>query len=243
MSCAHIDEAGAFVLHALEDDEAADYARHLETCEVCSAEVAHLRPVVQSLPLAAPVALPSDALRGRIMAVVESEAELLRAAGPEADRPPAASRRDRERRGVLGWLGGLRPAPLAGLAAALLALAVVAGTLIDGGSSSGPATRTVSAQVAMAGATGEVHITGSSSDLVVADMPQPPKGRVYQVWLKRDGEAPQPTHTLFNVRGDGRADVRITEPVTHADQLLVTAEPNGGSIVPTSKPVLKAQLS
>jgi hypothetical protein len=74
-------------------------------------------------------------------------------------------------------------------------------------------------------------------------MPAPPAGRVYQVWLKRDGEAPQPTHTLFNVRNDGQATVRISEPVKDADQLLVTAEPSGGSIVPTSKPVLQAQLS
>ena len=74
-------------------------------------------------------------------------------------------------------------------------------------------------------------------------MPAPPEGRVYQVWLKRDGAAPEPTHTLFNVRSDGRAIVRITEPVDDADQLLVTAEPSGGSIVPTSNPILKAQLS
>jgi anti-sigma-K factor RskA len=239
MTCPRIDDAGAYVLHALEADEAGDYARHLETCAECAQEVAALRPVADTLPLAAPVEMPPDALRGRIMAIVESEAELLRASGAEADRPARAERR--ERRGPLGWLGALKPLPIAGLAAAVLAVGVGAGVLIDSGG--GPTTKTTTAQVAAAGASAVLRTTGDTTELAVSRMPAPPSGRVYQVWLKRDGEAPEPTHTLFNVRSDGKATVRITEPVDHADQLLVTAEPSGGSIVPTSNPVLKAQLS
>jgi hypothetical protein len=58
------------------------------------------------------------------------------------------------------------------------------------------------------------------------------------VWLVRGKGAPIPTHTLFNVRRDGRATVQIEEPVDGVDQVLVTAEPDGGSMAPTSKPVI-----
>jgi hypothetical protein len=42
------------------------------------------------------------------------------------------------------------------------------------------------------------------------------------------------------VRSDGRARVDIDEPVTGVRQIMVTAEPDGGSVQPTSKPVISA---
>jgi len=62
------------------------------------------------------------------------------------------------------------------------------------------------------------------------------------VWLKRAGGL-EPTHTLFTVRPDGRAQVEVDEGIEGADELLVTAEPSGGSTVPTSDPILTATLS
>jgi anti-sigma-K factor RskA len=237
MSCSRIDDAGAYVLYALEDDEAADFATHLSTCAACRKEVADLQVVVDTLPLAAPVEMPSAALRSRIMTVVESEAQLLRAAGPKADAPPT---RRRERRGLGGRLAALRPLPAASLATVLIALGIGGGILID--RSGAPDTKTMSATIAAAGASGKLHITNGHIELALSKMPPPPKGRVYQVWLKRDGGAPQPTHTLFNVRNDGQAVVRVDEKANGADELLVTAERSGGSMVPTSQPVLTARL-
>lgn len=237
MSCPRTDDAGAYVLHALEDHEAADFAAHLRTCEACRKEVAGLQVVVDTLPLAAPVEMPSAALRSRIMTVVESEAELLRATGPKADTPPG---RRRGRRGLAAWIGALRPLPAASLATVLLALGIAGGVLID--RSGGPDTRTLSAKVAAQGASGRLHVTNGNIELALSNMPAPPKGRVYQVWLKRDDAAPQPTHTLFNVRDDGDAVVRVDEKAGGADELLVTAERTGGSMVPTSEPVLTARL-
>lgn len=237
MSCPRIDDAGAYVLHALEDHEAADFAAHMSTCATCRKEVAGLQVVVDTLPLAAPVEMPSAALRSRIMSVVESEAELLRAAGPKADAPPTSRR---ERHGLGAWLTGLRPLAAASLATVLLALGIGGGVLID--RSGGPDTHTMSATIAAKGASGRLHVSNGHIELALSKMPPPPRGRVYQVWLKRDGAAPQPTHTLFNVRNDGDTVVRVDENTTGADELLVTAERSGGSMVPTSQPVLTARL-
>src|SRR4051812_1685626 len=106
--CRHRDDAGPWVLGALAEEDAHAFAAHLEGCPACRRGGAELQIAAAVLPMAAPQIVPPPALKGRIMAVVESEAQLLRAAGPEADRPPA-----RRESGRFGWLGRLRPMPLA----------------------------------------------------------------------------------------------------------------------------------
>ena len=50
--------------------------------------------------------------------------------------------------------------------------------------------RTVTAQVSDApGATVQHEVNGEAGRLMARDLPAPPDGRVYQVWLKRDGHA------------------------------------------------------
>ena len=87
--CEHIDDAAAYVLGALPDDEVEPFVAHLATCADLPARGRRAaRWPSTRCPLAAPPAAPPPELRGRIMAVVNAEAELLAAAGPEADRPP-----------------------------------------------------------------------------------------------------------------------------------------------------------
>jgi anti-sigma-K factor RskA len=238
-SCRHGQDAGAYVLNALEDHEARAYAAHLQTCAQCRDEVAALQVVVDTLPAGAPrIAAPPE-LKQRIMAVVEAEAELLRAAGPEADRvfAPAPARR-----GLLGWLA-VRPARGLALACTILVLGGVVGVAVQSSRDGGPATRTVQAAVTGRGRAA-LELTGSRAALKVDGVPSLPKGRVYQVWLVRPGrKAPEPTHTLFNVRRDGRATVAIDESVKGVRQVLVTAEPDGGSRQPTSAPVISASAA
>jgi anti-sigma-K factor RskA len=235
--CAHRDDAGPWVLGALHEQDAGAFAAHLETCAGCRAEVASLQTVANMLPMAAPQAVPSPALKDRIMAVVDSEAQLLRAAGPEADRPPVAASARREGR-RFGWLGRLRPLPAAVLATALLALGVVGGVLLSGGedTTSHPGFGPKGSQVAL-------RVTGEHGQLDLRGMPAAPTGRVYQVWLIHGKDKPRPTHTLFTVPSDGRARVEILESLKGADQVLVTAEPPGGSKQPTSAPLLGARLT
>ena len=108
------DDVAPWLLGALADEERQEFERHLAACGRCREEVAALRPAVEALPLAAPPVVPSPELRDRIMSVVESEAQLLEAAGEHADRPPKAARKRRRRPAF----GGLRPALVGGLAAA-----------------------------------------------------------------------------------------------------------------------------
>ncbi|MGZ6641245.1 MAG: anti-sigma factor [Solirubrobacteraceae bacterium] len=238
--CAHIDDAAAYVLGALPDDELAAFAAHLEVCEVCRREVAELRPAADTLPLSAPPAAPPPELKDRIMATVRAEAELLAAAGPEADRPPCA-RRARRRIGLAGL--GLRPAAVA-LAAGLLIAAGVAGGLI---ATRGDGSRTVPAAVRIVSAPNASATLVTSSDgraqLRVRNMPMPPRGSVYQVWLKRRGQPPTPSTALFSVDRTGHADVTVPESTKGTEQLLVTREPDGGSRTPTSAPVIIATSS
>jgi anti-sigma-K factor RskA len=223
--CTHGIDAGAWVLGALDDREAAAYEQHLRTCADCQAEVARLRVPADALSLATEQVPPPPELKDRIMRVVESEAQLLQATGPQADRPP---RRDRR------WF--LRPLPVAGLAAATLAVGVAGGVLL-----SGESTRTIQAQVAMPGARATIRVTGDHAKLEVSGMRNPPAGHVYQVWLKRGDRAPEPTDALFTVM-DGHGHVEVPGSVDGVDTIMVTSEPRGGSTAPTGKPVITAAV-
>jgi anti-sigma-K factor RskA len=241
--CRFRDDAGPWVLGALAEPEAATFAAHLEDCDACRREVAELQVVADVLPMAAPQVVPPPALKGRIMAVVDAEAQLLAAAGPEADRAARAADRDdgARRRGRFGWLRGLRrPLPAAALATAVLAVGIALGAVLAGGG--GEDARTVpgfgprGAQVAL-------RVSDGHGRLDFRNMAAPPSGRVYQVWLVTGRESPRPTHALFAVMADGNAQVEIPESLHGADQVLVSDEPPGGSRQPTGKVVAGAKLS
>jgi anti-sigma-K factor RskA len=230
-ACRHRDDAGPWVLGALADEDGRAFALHLEACPDCRREVAELQVVADVLPMAAPQMVPPPALKSAIMTVVGSEAQLLRAAGPQADRPLAA-RASRRR------FGRLRPMPVAVLATVLLALGVAGGVLLAQGdaTSSHPGFGPKGAQVAL-------RVTGDHGELDLRGMPAAPPGRVYQVWLVTGKDKPRPTHTLFSVPTDGRARIEIMESLKGTDQVLVTAEPPGGSPQPTSAPLVGASLT
>ena len=79
--------------------------------------------------------------------------------------------------------------------------------------------------------------------LRVEGMPQPPEGRVYQVWTQRFGQDPKPTDALFTVDKDGSASVDVPADADAVDQVLVTDEPRGGSSAPTTAPYFAVKLS
>lgn len=235
--CPHGIDAGAYVLSALEEDESRAYAQHLTGCDHCRLEVDELRLVVDTLPISVPQTTPPPALKGRIMAVVNAEAELLRAADPAADKPVATKRR-RWRPSFGG--GALRPAFAGALACALLALGVAGGVLLT--DSGDPETRTVSA-FAEGPAQAQLAVTGENAALEVTDMPSLRSGEVYQVWLDRGDGQLTPSRTLFNVRSDGRAKIAIEEPVAGVQRILVSREPTGGSLAPSGAPVITASTT
>ena len=236
-TCPRIDDAGSYVLRAMPEGEWQGYLAHIAGCQVCADKVAELDFVGDALLNAVPQLTAPPEIRDRVMAVVRAESELLRAAGPMADRP---IERQPARRFTLQRL---RPWPAAVLASALLALGVGGGALLVAGDQSAAPTRTIACSDAPAGARCSMRIAGDSTRLVVAGLPAPPKGRIYQVWLDRkNGVAPEPTEALFSVR-KGRASVAVPGDLRDVKRVLVTDEPLGGSEVPTRQPVIAARMA
>jgi hypothetical protein len=138
-TCPHTIDAGAWLLHALPDEDGERFAAHLASgCLACRAEVEDLRLVVDVLPSAVAQVPPPPALKGRLMSVVRAEAELLQATGPEADRPVRAAAAGRPRRERGRWWGLLlRPALVAQRWPARCWRGVAGGSSSDGGPTRG----------------------------------------------------------------------------------------------------------
>lgn len=233
MRCERCPDAAAYVLGALKEQEMPGFREHLAGCAICGAEVAQLQAAADALALGVPRKLAPDGLRARIMATVHAEAELLKAAGHEADRPAPAPRQ---------WRRRLAPA-LVATAALGVGLLVGALAINTGSTTIRTQTQVIRAMVAVPGhnATAELRKVGSHLELVVEGMPAPPRGRIYEVWLLKQGaQAPAPTDVLFSVttHGEGAADVPGDD--IGVSKVLVTDEPLGGSPKPTRNPVIIA---
>jgi anti-sigma-K factor RskA len=228
------DAAGAYVLGALPPDEATAYEAHLVACPACRAEVEELMPAVEALPASVAPLEPPPALRDRLMTEVRRQAEVLAAAeGRQADRAPA-----RRPAWWAPWRTRWMPAA-AGLAT--LAVGVVVGLLVGGGPESRTVPLTASARVAGAHARLVVH--DGEATLAADHLPPPPGNRVYQVWIQpRGGGAVEPTSSLFVPRSDGTATVALPPQAVDSRQVMVSAEPRGGSAQPTTQPVLTGRL-
>jgi anti-sigma-K factor RskA len=226
------DATAAYLLGALDEHETTAFEDHLAGCPACRDEVAHLLPAARALPISVEPIDPPPALKARIMAEVEREAALLAAAGPQADRPAAKPRRERR-----SWFGMPMGAIAALACVALLAGLGLGAVLFRAGGRTLPFTPSGNHAVA------ELDVSGDKAVLVARGLPSPGSGRTYQVWLKRPGEAPQPTAALFTPRRDGSATATVTGKLAGGDQVLVTAEPDGGSPAPTSKPILAATMT
>jgi anti-sigma-K factor RskA len=213
------ENAAAYVLGALEPAEAEAFRRHIADCAACRDEVAAYESVTEALPANLGRAdVPRD-LRRRVMREV-------RATPKTAPAPRAATVRAPVRF-PLAWGGGL---------AATLAAVIVAILLVTGGSSG---TRTIQASVGSA----ELRITSGRGDLVVHRLPPLPAGRIYEMWVQRGNAAPTPTGTLFSTRANGSASVGVPGSLSGVSRVMVTQEPAGGTLAPTSAPVIVAPVT
>ena len=81
------------------------------------------------------------------------------------------------------------------------------------------------------------------AELVVAHMPQPAVGRIYEVWLSHGPGDARPTNALFSVTGSGSGAVDVPNSLHGVKEVMVTSEPSGGSAHPTSAPLIRVALS
>ena len=233
-----VDDLGPYLLEALPGEEREDFEAHLAECAACREDLAYLEVASAALPASVEQLSPPPELKRRIMAVVESEAELLAAAGAGADRPAASERRRRFS------LPSLRPAfALAGVMGLILLGGIIGVALDDDTPRAVDEGRTVAAQVDAnfaKGARAELVVHDQDSMLKVSGMPVPRGDRVYQVWLKRPGKGPEPTAALFVPRADGSGSVSVPGSLRGVEQVLVTKEPKSGSQRPTTSPIIAA---
>ena len=226
------DAAASYILGALPEAERAQFEAHLEGCPACREELEELRVAAEALPVAAPPMRPPPALKARIMAEVEREAALLQGAR-EPDEP---------RRRRFAWPRFALPMPaVAALACGALLVGLGAGAFLFGGSG-GQTVHFERAGGLTANASAELDVSDGRAVLVARGLPEPAAGRVYQVWLQRDGRAPEPD-AVFTVDRMGRGSVGVLGDVKGAAKVLVTDEPRGGSDVPTRQPVVAGRLS
>lgn len=232
LDCRRIDDAASYVLRAMPDDEVEGYRFHLVGCEPCGAKVHELEFVSHALLTGVPQLTAPPQIRGRVMQTVRAEAELLNAAGADADRGERPmSFRERL---------SLRPLPFVALAAVLLALGLATGVLLNGSDDGTRSSRTIRAQTAPLGATAEMRVGSDGARLVVSGMPAPTNRRIYQVWLdhRNDRQPAQPTKALFSVNKDGEASVDVPGNLGDVSKVLVTSEPLGGSEIRTGQPLI-----
>lgn len=224
-------QGAAYLLGALRPEEAERYREHLDGCPDCRRELEELAPAASAVPRTAKPARATEELLGRIMEQVDSEAELLNAAGPQADRVPTKT----------GWWRTRRLATLVATATVAAAAAIGALLIVSGAP---PGERVTQAVVAASvpGGQAELRQNGARAELVVSHLPQPALGKIYQVWVARAHGAPQPTNALFSVSAHGSASVAVPGDLRHIQRLMVTAEPAGGSLRPTSPPIITATL-
>ncbi|MGW4290060.1 anti-sigma factor [Streptomyces sp. NPDC004673] len=230
---------GAYALHALPDDERADFERHLSGCPSCTREVEEFEAAAARLALAASAPV-RPAMREEVLHRVGSVRQLT----------PGTTPVERVRRSR-----GSGPARWA-LAACVAAAAVFGGTAAwqweraqDAQQRAAQAERQASElagvlaapdaksrTVKVAGGTGTVVVSAERDRAVFVSskMPEPPKGKVYQLWFDdagtmRDAGLMDPARASQSVLMKGTVD--------GASGVGVTVEPAGGSAKPTSAPV------
>ena len=224
------DDAGAFLLGALAEEERGAFELHMESCPDCREEVERLRPAADALPRSVEQVNPPDRLRASIMDAVGAEGD----AAPEPRRERPRLRLPRP--------GSFRPA----LAGAMLLLGLLAGFGVAQLAGGGDDERTITAKVddaRLPTASAELRLDGDGDDgaaLTAEGLPDPGPGRVYQAWIASGDEiAPAPT---FVADRDGSGSVALPEDLSGADAVLVTRERRGGARVPGEMPVMRVDL-
>ncbi|MDQ1059420.1 anti-sigma-K factor RskA [Arthrobacter globiformis] len=192
--------------------------------------------IVAQLPAAAPAAEPAKA---------NTAADASAEPAPAADELSAARQRREVRRrpaGLRNWLIGVA-------AAAVIALGGVGiGAYVA--NQNDPFNQVIEAQDARqatvdvsGGGTATVSISPSHDALVVRmkDVPPPPAGKVYQMWLiPKDGSTPV-SQGLMDA--EALSKPALVKGIGSAAALGITVEPAGGSATPTSPTVAAAPLN
>ncbi|WP_327116103.1 anti-sigma factor [Streptomyces sp. NBC_01341] len=242
------ESSGAYVLHALPEEERRAFEAHMAGCESCRQEVAGLRRTAALLGRAT-AETPPDALRERVLGMLAATPQ-----DPDpGDGPQATAPRAGLRRGRRSPARALRLA-LAASVAAILACLGLAGWQRQEASDARAAAQhaeqrqanltkvltapdvRLASQGLVEGATASVTFSRSedTATLAVSGLPRLPAGRTYEAWFMEDG-TPVPAGLLS--RDPGRQVTFLKGTLDNASAVALSIEPAGGSTRPTTVPL------
>ena len=265
----YADQAAAYALGALTPAERADFEAHLANCALCAAEVRSFAPVVGDLGMTIPAAVPSPAVRDRLLSAIRTGP---RAATPLAARA-ASSQQMGERIETSGTMSRVGPYALAASMVLAVALGGYAAQLrgrittlearlrdtvlraetnerlvADARRSALESQRTVLvlaapdlARIDLAGQPAAPQASARafwsrSRGLVftASNLPAPPPGRAYQLWVLTAQPAPI-SAGMLKLDASGRATEMIDTPqdLPRPVAMAVTLEPEAGVPAPT----------
>ncbi len=230
----------AYVLGALPEGERREFEEYLAEHPERQTEVDELGAVAGLLALYPYEQEAPRQLRRSVMSLVEAEAR--------------SARRARHRSALAGVWERLNVRGLALGAAALLVIGLLSWNAVlmrevddlQGRVQSlrdrpqAPVTVELAGTWAEQGTRAEaLAIEDDRMVLVTEKVPQVPEDKTCQIWVIKDGE-PKPSG-LFEPDEETVATA-ITSPVSEADVIAVTVEPEGGSPQPTSDPMLAGEV-
>jgi anti-sigma-K factor RskA len=253
---------GSYAVDALPPDELDEFERHLTHCGSCASEVRGLRETSARLALAVAEQPPAQ-MRAQVLAAAERTRQLppITSERPSRGAPRSirSARSARAARRV--WI----PRISVVAAAASVALAVVFGVSQSNTSSrlstlenQLSAARVHNQQVDSVLAQGDLRLVSNKTSVggsvsaivspsaarlvvVTSGLPALPAGKVYELWLLGPSVA-QPSG-LLTAGQHGRTVPVVATGYVKGYKLGVTVEPAGGTLKPTTTPIVAMPLS
>ena len=253
---------GSYAVDALPPDELDEFERHLTHCGSCASEVRGLRETAARLALAVAEQPPAQ-MRAQVLAAAERTRQLppITSERPSRGAPRSirSARSARAARRV--WI----PRISVVAAAASVALAVVFGVSQSNTSSrlstlenQLSAARVHNQQVDSVLAQGDLRLVSNKTSVggqvsaivspkaarlvvVTSGLPALPAGKVYELWLLGPSVA-QPSG-LLTAGQHGRTVPVVATGYVKGYKLGVTVEPAGGTLKPTTTPIVAMPLS
>ncbi|SRR6266571_5616062 len=244
--------AGVFSLDAIDDDaERTRFEHHLRRCQQCSDEVRGMSATATRLGFAATQPAPVQ-MRERVLAGAARTRQLppvvehTRSADAARQRPAAAARSPRPAPRLAWSVVAACVVVIIALTTVLLRTqdklnqarahqAAIAAVLGAGDA------RAVT-QPTSAGGTATVVYSRTRHALIVtsAQLPPPPPGKVYELWLL--GPPRVRPAGLMPATEHGHTTPVLVNGLVPGDQLGMTVEPAGGTSRPTTTPILVLPL-
>ena len=247
---------GSYALDAVGDEELAEFERHLNRCPSCTSEVRGLRETAARLALAT-AERPPATMRAQVLTMAERTRQLP----PLTDERPARRGSSQARRARRVWI----PRFSVAVAALSVAAAVVFGVTQNSAQNqlssirsqlasaeahnhelsavlAASDARLVSSATSRGGAVTAVVSPGQGKLVVVTSgLPALPASKVYELWLLGPSVA-KPSGLLSGPQ-NGRTDPVVAAGLVAGYKLGITVEPAGGTLKPTTAPIVEMPLS